>query len=162
MDVLREILMWSSSRPDWQRDALRRLMTSGKLSETDIDKLMQQCKAVHGLAQSTQTIPLQARHLPNRGAGLEAVTLNGLTHHRGVNALATDQKIEIGPALTIVYGANGAGKSGYTRILKRACRARGAEEILGNVLGEISLPLKMFLFRSRRNWAKTLPHSKLG
>jgi len=64
------------------------------------------------------------------------VTLKALTHHRGVNALATDQKIEIGPALTIVYGANGAGKSGYTRILKRACRARGAEEILGNVLGE--------------------------
>jgi len=51
-----------------------------------------------------------------------------------VNALGIDQTINFGPNLTVVYGANAAGKSGYTRILKRACRARGAEEILGNVV----------------------------
>jgi len=39
-----------------------------------------------------------------------------------------------GPKLTVVYGTNAAGKSGYTRILKRACRSRGTENILGNVL----------------------------
>ena len=55
-------------------------------------------------------------------------------HHTGVNALAPEQTIHFGPGLTIVYGDNAAGKSGYTRVLKRACRARGAEEILGNVL----------------------------
>jgi len=38
------------------------------------------------------------------------------------------------PSLTVVYGDNAAGKSGYTRILKSACRARGDEDILGNVL----------------------------
>jgi energy-coupling factor transporter ATP-binding protein EcfA2 len=136
MDVLKEILTWSSTRPDWQRDALRRFVTTGPLTKNDIDELTQYCKASHGLAERTQTMPLEARHLPNRGTGLEAVTVNSLTHHRGVNALALDQRLEIGSALTIVYGPNGAGKSGYTRILKRACRARGAEEILGNVVGD--------------------------
>ena len=62
------------------------------------------------------------------------MVLRSLTHHAGVNALAQNQTIEFGPGLTVVYGANAAGKSGYTRILKRACRARGAEEILGNVV----------------------------
>src|SRR5207253_936260 len=33
-----------------------------------------------------------------------------------------------------VFGLNAAGKSGYTRILKRACRSRFTEDILGNVL----------------------------
>jgi hypothetical protein len=33
-----------------------------------------------------------------------------------------------------VYGDNGAGKTGYIRILKNACRARGPEKILGNVV----------------------------
>jgi hypothetical protein len=56
------------------------------------------------------------------------------TDHAGVNALALEQTIDFGPGLTIVYADNAAGKSGYTRVLKRACRARGAEEILGNVL----------------------------
>ena len=79
-------------------------------------------------------LPLQANHLPNPAAGTETVFLESLTHHGGVNALAKDQTIEFGPHLTVVYGANAAGKSGYTRILKRACRARGAEEILGNVV----------------------------
>ena len=47
---------------------------------------------------------------------------------------------ERGPGLTVVYGDNAAGKSGYTRILKSACRARGMEDILGNVLsGETPL-----------------------
>ena len=60
-----------------------------------------------------------------------------------MNALARDQTIEFGPSLTIVYGANAAGKSGYARILKRACRARGAEEILGNDLEESALSKKL-------------------
>jgi hypothetical protein len=33
-----------------------------------------------------------------------------------------------------VYGDNAAGKTGYIRILKSACRARGQEQILGNVV----------------------------
>ena len=33
----------------------------------------------------------------------------------------------------MVYGDNGAGKSGYARILKRACRARHFGQILSNI-----------------------------
>ncbi|MCU7879172.1 MAG: hypothetical protein KZQ66_19395 [Candidatus Thiodiazotropha sp. (ex Lucinoma aequizonata)] len=49
-----------------------------------------------------------------------------------------------GKNLTVVYGDNAARKSGYTRILKEACQARGTEEILGNVLS--GSPLKPVLF----------------
>lgn len=38
--------------------------------------------------------------------------------------------------ITVIYGDNGAGKSGYARILKRACRARHADKIEPNVYGE--------------------------
>ena len=81
------------------------------------------------LGDRAQSSPLDATHLPQPGAEREPVTLRSLMHHAGVNALAQDQTIRFGPHLTVVYGANAAGKSGYTRILKRACRARGAEEI---------------------------------
>ena len=64
------------------------------------------------------------------------MSLSSLTHHAGVNALAPNQTIHFASQLTVVYGPNAAGKSGYTRILKRACRARGAEEILGNVIAD--------------------------
>ncbi len=54
--------------------------------------------------------------------------------HRGVNALAEDQTLKFGPNLTVIYGDNAAGKAGYIRILKSACRARGQEQVLGKVV----------------------------
>lgn len=134
VNVLKEILNWSSGRPFWQRDALRRLVTTGKLDETDIQELSNLCKSMHGLGDRVKPLPLDENHLPQPDATKKPVSLESLTHHGGVNALAQDQTIEFGPSLTVVYGGNAAGKSGYTRILKRACRARGAEEILGNVV----------------------------
>lgn len=138
INVLNEILKWSADRPAWQRDALRRLVTHGELKEADVTELTEFCKSSHGLSGKTAPEPLEERHLPQPGVASKPVSLTSLTHRSGVNALAQDQTIEFGPALTVVYGANAAGKSGYTRILKRACRARGAEEVLGNVVSGVA------------------------
>lgn len=136
VDVLSEIVDWSQSRPEWQRDALRRLVVQERLAESDITELTDLCKGAHGLAPQLKAVPLGKQHIPARGAATGSVKLTSLIHHGGVNALAKDQMVEFGPALTLVYGGNASGKSGFTRILKRACRARGAEEILGNILIE--------------------------
>ena len=46
-----------------------------------------------------------------------------------VNALANGGSVPIALAgLTVIYGENGAGKSGYSRIFKHACRARDRRE----------------------------------
>ena len=132
--VLNEILEWSKERRIWQRDAMRRLVERGHLNLQDVEDLTAICKSNHGLDVRTDPKPLTVAHLPSTRLSVDPVTLNSLTHHKGVNALAADQTLEFGSQLTVVYGANAAGKSGYTRILKRACRARGAEEILGNVV----------------------------
>src|SRR6266545_1341878 len=113
MNVLREILQWSTARPEWQRDALRRLVTQPQIEEVDVSELTTICKATHGLAERVTVSPLEAQHIRSRRVQHSAVTLNSITHHTGVNALAKDQKLEFGPALTIVYGANAAGKSGF-------------------------------------------------
>ena len=133
MTVLTEILGWSFDRPTWQRDALRRLITGGELSDDDIDTLTDICKSGHGLAEQPDIAPLAEDHIPAKTAGSAPVSLLSIFHHRGVNALAEDQTLRFGPHLTIVYGDNGAGKTGYIRILKGACRARSQEQILGNV-----------------------------
>ena len=134
MNVLQEILEWSQDRPMWQRDALRRLVLHGELSDEDISSLTEICKSAHGLAEQQETDPLAKEHMPDRTAGAVPVSLVSIFHHRGVNALAEDQTLNFAPGLTVVYGDNGAGKTGYIRILKSACRARGQEHILGNVV----------------------------
>lgn len=137
--VLREILEWSRTRPSWQRDALRRLVVQGSLQREDIAALTLFCKRAHGLTDGPSPVALRPQDLPKPDEVSQSVSLRSLTHHAGVNALASQQAIEFGPQLTVVYGENAAGKSGYTRILKRACRARGAEAILGNVVSPSSL-----------------------
>ena len=124
MDVLSEILTWSKDRPDWQRDALRRLVRMGELDETDIDALTELCKSTYGLACEQELVHLGREHLPSGGANTGRVNVHSIFHKHGVNALAEDQTLNFGSGLTVVYGDNAAGKSGYVRIFKSACRAR--------------------------------------
>ena len=134
MTVLQEILDWSQDRPAWQRDALRRLLVQGEVSGDDIRALAEICKAAHGLAAHQESTPLARAHVPTKSNAAVPVSLVSIFHHRGVNALAEGQSLRFAPNLTVVYGDNAAGKTGYIRILKSACRARGQEEILGNVV----------------------------
>lgn len=142
MTVLQQILDWSKDRPRWQRDALRRLVVSGHLSDEDIDALVEICKAEQGLVENVEANYLSEEHVPQSGEIKSPVILESIFHDKGVNALAENQSLKFSPGLTLVYGDNGAGKTGYIRILKQACRSRGQEEILGNVVSGVtpSLP----------------------
>ncbi len=140
MTVLEEILKWSKDRPAWQRDTLRRLVQNGELSDDDLRALTEICKSAHGLAEVQAIAPLAKEHVPEKGAGAAHVSLVSIFHRQGVNALAQDQTLKFGPKLTVVYGDNAAGKTGYIRILKSACRARGQENIIGNVVSGAAPP----------------------
>jgi hypothetical protein len=154
-NVPNEILQWSKLQPPWVQDALRRLFTAGGLTPADLDELTEVCKTKHGLA-SKAAVPLTAAHVPVTGSGpLSDIAVLSITHHNGVNALAPEQKVSFGPGLTIVYGKNGAGKSGYTRVLKAACRSRAVEPILGNVLGGGAPPKATATIRVREGSKET-------
>jgi hypothetical protein len=116
--VLSEILDWSKDRPEWQRDALRQVFSSGTIGPGELDQLAGLCKAARGLGEPKVAHVLAAEHLAVQSKSAVTVTLTSVTHAQGVNALAPDQTITFGPNLTVVYGKNAAGKSGYTRILK--------------------------------------------
>ena len=93
VNILREILDWSSDRPNWQRDALRRLVLHGDLQKSDIEELAVLCKERHGLSSKVEPQPLAKQHLPVSDAAVTPVSLTSLTHHSGVNALAHDQTV---------------------------------------------------------------------
>ena len=50
-----------------------------------------------------------------------------------MNALTPGSEIEFCDKLTILYGENGTGKTGYARVLKRLGALRDAEEIVPNI-----------------------------
>jgi len=69
---------------------------------------------------------------------------------KNVNALAAGQSIQINPNLTIIYGGNGTGKSGYIRLLNNAFNSRGDKQILPNVFNGANTgdPCCKFTFQS--------------
>jgi len=136
--VLETVLDWSLDRPEWQRDALRRIVVNGKLDSNDLKELLDLCKQGKGAAGiKLKASPLAKSHLPaNPGQGA-AVSLLSIADVEGVNQLAAGQTLSFEQnGITIIYGDNGAGKSGYARILKRACRARHPGKIEPNVYGQ--------------------------
>jgi energy-coupling factor transporter ATP-binding protein EcfA2 len=129
-----EILAWAKKQPAWRQDALRRILTR-PFMKSDEDECLELLKGAHGVIKcAVAAVPLDATHLPVRSTtetNLRLVTLDEITN---VNRLAKDAALSISPAgLTLIYGDNGSGKSGFIRILKKACRARDHEEILPDI-----------------------------
>ncbi len=160
MTVLREVLQWSAELPDWQRDALRRTVSQPALTPGDLDELTELCKLPHGLhTKVLSPTALTEAHLPTN-ASSATVNLVSIMNTRDVNALASGQKLAFAESgLTVVYGDNGSGKSGYARILKRACRARGSgEPVLPNALNDAAgrptadLQIKISGVESSHTW----------
>jgi hypothetical protein len=129
-EAFADICRWSEDRPAWQRDALRRLIVNGRLDENDIKDLTQICED-----EKASFIPLNVTHLRADGSTGQAISITQINNPTGINALAPDQALSFAKTgLTIVYGDNGSGKSGYVRILKHACRTRdGKLSILRDV-----------------------------
>lgn len=132
--AMQDIVRWSASIPAWQRDALRRICQQQKLSQEDKRELLEMCLAQRGLGTAIQPDPLNSSQIRADIAG-KSVVLKAVKDVRYVNALADGQTLKFqNGGLTIVYGGNGSGKSGYARVLKKACRARSANDpILPNV-----------------------------
>jgi hypothetical protein len=66
---LHEILQWSASRPDWQQDALRRIVEKGNLDIADIEELerIERSKIKNAKIKPTPLVSrrLTAAHLPS-------------------------------------------------------------------------------------------------
>jgi hypothetical protein len=137
-----QILGWSGTRPAWQRDALRRLFLHGTLTPEDTEELGSICRAEHAALNDGESAapaePLSAEHLSQGHSGGPAICLMSIRNVERVNALAPGKSLNFAEkGLTVIYGDNGAGKTGYTRILKRVCRARGERDaILPDIFAE--------------------------
>jgi energy-coupling factor transporter ATP-binding protein EcfA2 len=133
---LHEILNWSANRPEWQRDALRRVVEKGEIDNADIVELERisraRLKAEAVKPVPMVAVPLSAAHLPPSPAAAQAVSLLSIGDLQNVNRLPTGANLPFGDGigLTVVYGENGAGKSSYARVIKKACRARGSPPII--------------------------------
>lgn len=118
--ALSDLLAWAEKRPPWQRDALRRLVTGETLDDQAIVELTELC-----LDPARDHTPIAQLHIASETSAAEPISLVAIKNSTAINALASQQELSFEPSgLTVIYGDNGSGKSGYVRVLKHACRSR--------------------------------------
>lgn len=131
--LLQEILAWSKSLPAWQSDAIARLLAKQVLTAEDQEDLFALLKVEHGIPdpKARKSKPLSADQIPAPVKVTTHVELRAIKNMQNVNAIAENQYLPFSAAgMTVIYGDNGSGKSGYSRVLKRACRARDQMEAI--------------------------------
>jgi recombinational DNA repair ATPase RecF len=79
-----------------------------------------------------QDVPLLGDDGAN-GDAAEVLRLSCFRECDGVNALATGQEITFNPRMTVLFGENAAGKTGYVRVLKLLANVRSAETIIPDI-----------------------------
>lgn len=137
MSIYNEILSWSNNKPEFLKDALRRIISSTDLTQTDIDELALLVKKECGDTSVTlNSNPIDNTHIPTLiSAGTVYPKLLSIKDPINICALHDQGHLQFpNNGLTVVYGNNGSGKSSYSRILKKLCWSRNSNvELKKNV-----------------------------
>lgn len=129
-----DVIDWIATRPWWQQRALARIASGETIGENEYEEIAKSLfekppVAPEGGWLASVTAPQNANDEPVR-----IISVKGVAN---VNRLAENQELTFAPdGLTVVYGNNGSGKSGYARILQSMVRARHRADILPDVFAE--------------------------
>lgn len=125
---------WTNTKDEWVRLLVAEVLASGcAVGTSTIEKaykLFREEKTLDRRAlPQVPMLDVEAR----QDESAPPLFISRLSEVRGVNALAPGAVIEPHEGLTILYGENGTGKTGYSRVFKALANSRTADIILGNV-----------------------------
>jgi energy-coupling factor transporter ATP-binding protein EcfA2 len=125
---------WANDQDGWCRAIAGNVLKNrARPSDLDIDRYLKLLLSEKKLSPELfEAVPkIEEKELA--GNSLDPVRLDSLKVGDGVNALKVGAQIDFAPGVTVIFGENGSGKSGFVRVLKRAAGLRTAEDILHNV-----------------------------
>lgn len=131
MAAYEDVLNWAQTRPWWQQKALARIIAGDTLGKHDYEEI------ARSLIEEPESPPdggWFSNLTPPQVTQAEPVQLVAIKNLANVNRLAPGQELTFEPnGLTVVYGHNGSGKSGYARVISSMVGARYQEKILPDV-----------------------------
>ncbi len=125
---------WANQQDGWVRSIVAEVLaTRRSVSEEALGAVRNQYlvekQLAEGKAPSIATLGADGAS----GDSTEPLALTYLRGCDGVNALATGQDITFNPRMTVLFGENAAGKTGYVRVLKLLANVRSAEPIIRDI-----------------------------
>src|SRR5437667_2550948 len=109
---------WANDQDGWCRTIAGDVLKSRvQPSALDIDRYLKLLLSEKKLSEEPfQPVP-KIEEKEFDGNPLEAVCLGSLKVGDGVNALKPGAEIVFAPGVTVIFGENGSGKSGFVRVL---------------------------------------------
>ena len=125
---------WLNTRPKWLQTAARMLIDSKRqLTHAEIQSLARLCK----LEAKDEADPEFQTVTPgtlSQAANRPSLRIDEILDVHGLNAIKPGANLPFGKSnLSVIYGQNGTGKSGFARLLKQICGSRSKDEIHSNV-----------------------------
>jgi hypothetical protein len=119
-----ELFEWCAARPLWQQEAIRLLTAKPKLDDEELAQLQRAIKIEAGLLSEKPSTwsALTKTHLKGGNLFAPVTVLGSIGPLRNIDRLAAEQpplRFAIN-GVTLIYGANGSGKSGYCHIAKHS------------------------------------------
>lgn len=145
--MAKDLIGWAATQPDWVKDSLRRIAVAADhtVDQGDADCILDNVRAAAMDCLSGHPMTsIDASHLGNTLGEMRRTVLAQLGPVQNIDRLAGGQKLRLAPVgITLVYGENGSGKSGYTRIAKRLCRSLTIDQLRGNVFDVAGGPMRV-------------------
>ena len=117
-EIRKEISDWLLAQPDWLQEAAERLLRQGDLGAADLFDLCSMIKTPEGRMTTNHRTFGGLLNTPEIKGEMHISSLGEIG---GIENLAPKEPLLLGKGnLVVIYGHNGSGKSGYTRILKKA------------------------------------------
>ena len=114
---------WALEQPAWVSDCLRRiaLAADNLLEDQEFETIAASVRHAAGAGPApAESLPISASHIGAGTSEQRRTVLAQLGPVQHIDRLAPEQRLRMAPeGITLVYGENGSGKSGYTRIAKR-------------------------------------------
>jgi len=130
-----ETLKWLKERPVVIQEAALRLFEKEELDDSDYDDLLRICgnevgiEFSDGKVQTANTLPKEVLFQESHSHTIKITSISKIV---GVNALNPKKPLILSDGLTVIYGQNGSGKTGYTRLLKQICGSKRTGDLLSN------------------------------
>ncbi len=135
------LAQWANGNDEWVCYIVGRVLSERcPLTAADTDYAYALFRQEKALDERSMPIVPQLQVEQSEEDAEEPLVLMKVSEVAGVNALVAGAVIEPHEGLTILFGENGTGKTGYARILKALADSRTADEILGDIDSDIELP----------------------
>lgn len=126
-----EIFEWVQGFEPWKQELFIRAAAAPQLGEGNAEEIAAMLLGEEGHARPRE---VKREDFLEADADREPMVIESISELRNVNAIEEGQTLAFEPAgVNVVWGANGAGKTGYARVLKKAGRTLYAEDILANI-----------------------------